>query len=155
VPDLPQKGADARGNIKQPSMKEKMLEHRIRQDCIQCHQLMDPIGFALENFDSIAMWRTEDEGTPINISEVLYDGTRVSGLPDLRQWLVGYSDQFVRVTAEKLLTYALGRGLDHRDMPLVRSIAREAAQNENRFSALVMGIVNSRPFRINVRGSSN
>jgi hypothetical protein len=133
-------------------MREKMLQHRIRPDCVQCHQLMDPIGFTLENFDANGMWRTEDAGRRIDPSEVLYDGTRVTGLADLRQWLAaGYSDQFVQVVAEKLLTYALGRGLDYQDMPLVRSIVREAAHNDNRFSALVMGVVNSRTFRMNVK----
>jgi len=155
VPPLPARAADLSGNAKEPPMREKMLQHRIRQDCIQCHQLMDPIGFTLENFDAIAAWRTDDAGTPIRTSEVLYDGTRVSGVAELRQWLAGYSDHLVQVVVEKLLTYALGRGLSYQDMPLVRSITRRAAAHENRFSTLVMGVVESEPFRMNMKSGSN
>ena len=155
VPALPPRSGDSAGNTKEPTMREKMVQHRIRPDCVQCHRLMDPIGFALENFDAIAMWRTEDAGSPIDASEELYDGTHVNGLADLRKWLVGYSGQFTQVVTEKLLTYALGRGLDYQDMPLVRSIAREGAGHDNRFSVLVMGIVNSRAFRMNVKAASN
>ena len=132
-------------------MRQMMLEHRVRADCIQCHSLMDPIGFSLENFDAIGLWRTDDAGEPIKASETVYDGTKVQGPAGLRQWLVGYSDQFVEVVAEKLLTYALGRGVEYRDMPLVRSIAREAAGNGNRFSALVLGVVKSKPFQMNMK----
>ena len=111
---------------------------------------MDPIGFTLENFDAIALWRTKDAGDPILGKEVLYDGTTVDGPAGLRKWLLGYSDQFMRVTSEKLLTYALGRRLDPEDMPLVRKIAKSAAQNNNRFSALVLGIVESDAFQKNM-----
>ena len=132
-------------------MREKMLEHRVRPDCVQCHRLMDPIGFALENFDAIGLWRSHDEGTPVDASGELFDGAKVDGPAALQQWLAGYSPQFVRVTAEKLLTYALGRGVDYRDMPLVRAIARDAARQDNRFSALVLGIVKSPPFQMNTK----
>jgi hypothetical protein len=151
VPPLMPKAADGRGNGKAPSMRQNMLDHRVRQDCIQCHSLMDPIGFTLENFDAIALWRTSDAGEEIKASETLYDGTKVEGPSGLRKWLVGYSDQFVSVAAEKLLTYALGRGLEPEDMPLVRKITREGARNNNRFSALVMGVVKSEPFRKNMK----
>jgi mono/diheme cytochrome c family protein len=151
VPPLMPKNADSRGNGKAPSMRQNMLDHRVRQDCIQCHALMDPIGFTLENFDAIALWRTDDAGEPIKASETLYDGTKVEGPAGLRKWLVGYSDQFVSVAAEKLLTYALGRGLEPEDMPLVRKITRDAARNNNKFSALVMGVVKSEPFRKNMK----
>lgn len=151
VPPLMPKNADARGNGKAPSMRQNMMDHRVRQDCIQCHSLMDPIGFTLENFDAIALWRTSDAGEEIKASETLYDGTKVEGPAGLRKWLVGYSDQFVSVAAEKLLTYALGRGLEPEDMPLVRRISREGARNNNKFSALVMGVVKSEPFRKNMK----
>jgi hypothetical protein len=120
--------------------------------CVQCHRMMDPIGFSLENFDAIALWRTEDEGIPITKSEVVYDGTTVNGPVGLRNWIVtNYSGQFVQVATEKLMTYALGRGVDYQDMPLVRSIARNAAKNNNRFSELVLGVVKSKPFQMNMK----
>jgi hypothetical protein len=152
VPALKAKPDDP--NAKEPSMRQKMVEHRGRVDCAHCHTLMDPIGFALENFDGIAAWRTSDEGIPVNAADVVYDGTKIDGPAGLRQWLVGYSDQFVEVVAEKLLTYALGRGVEYQDMPLVRSIARDTARNNNRFSMLVAGIVKSKAFQINVKEKS-
>jgi hypothetical protein len=122
---------DSTGNAKEPSMRQKMLDHRVRSDCIQCHSMMDPIGFSLENFDAIAVWRTHDEGTPVDPASQVFDGTKIDGPTGLRKWLMGYSDQFVEVAAEKLLTYALGRGVEYQDMPLVRSIARDAGKTIN------------------------
>jgi hypothetical protein len=113
---------------------------------------MDPIGFTLENFDAIGLWRTEDNGEPVTGSAVLYDGRQVNGPSGLREWVVsGYTDQFVRVVAEKLLTYGLGRGVEAADMPLVRSIVREAQKADYRFSALVLEVVRSRPFQMNMK----
>ena len=93
------------------------------------------------------------DGTPIDATGVLVDGTKVDGVVSLRDVLVRYQDQFVRVVAEKLLTYALGRGVEYPDMPLVRSIVRDAAKDKYRFSSLVMGIVRSAPFQMNTKGS--
>jgi mono/diheme cytochrome c family protein len=150
VPALPPRAADP--NASEPSMRQKMLDHRVRPDCVQCHRLMDPIGFALEPFDGIGVVRTHDEGAPIDASGVLFDTSKVEGPESLRGWLVSrYSDQFVAVATEKLLTYALGRGLDHRDMPLVRAIARQAGRDGARFSSLVLGVVRSDPFQMNVK----
>ena len=154
VPPLPARTSDATGNAREPTMREKMLEHRVRPDCVQCHRLMDPIGFSLENFDGIGLWRSHDEGTPVDASGELYDNTKVSGPDGLRGWLSKYSNQFVAVAAEKLLTYALGRGVEPLDMPLVRAIARDARQQENRFSALVLGVVRSTPFQANMYDES-
>jgi hypothetical protein len=151
VPPLPARAADARGNAHEPTMREKMLEHRVRPDCVQCHRMMDPIGFALENFDAIGLWRSHDEGSPIDASAQVFDNTMVQGPVALRQWVTRYSGQFVRVSIEKLLTYALGRGLEYQDMPLVRSIARDVAQQDNRFSALVLAVVRSAPFQTNTK----
>ena len=126
VPPLPPRPADP--NAKEPTMRKKMEDHRVRSDCTQCHRLMDPIGFALENFDGIGLWRSHDEGQPVDPKATVYDNTPVTGPTSLREWLVkNYSHQFVEVTAEKLLVYGLGRGLEHQDMPLVRAIARDAA----------------------------
>jgi len=151
VPPLPARATDARGNAHEPTMREKMLEHRVRADCVQCHRMMDPIGFALENFDAIGLWRSHDEGSPVDAAAQVFDNTMVDGPVALGQWITGYSGQFVRVSIEKLLTYALGRGLEHQDMPLVRSIARDVAQQDNRFSALVLAVVRSAPFQTNTK----
>jgi mono/diheme cytochrome c family protein len=151
VPPLPPRVTDAAGNAKVPSMRQKMLDHRVRSDCIQCHSMMDPIGFALENFDAIAAWRTQDEGNSVDPTGTMFDGTKVNGPTGVRNWLVGYSDQFVEVTVEKLVTYALGRGVDYQDMPLVRSIAHDAAKNGNKFSTIVLNIVKSKPFLMNMK----
>jgi mono/diheme cytochrome c family protein len=150
VPPLPPRENDARGGA-EPTMRQMMEEHRIRPDCVQCHSMMDPIGFALENFDGIAVWRATDSGQTIDPAGRLFDGTMVDGPRQLREWLVSRSDQFVQVVVEKLLTYALGRGVEYQDMPVVRQIVRQAAANDNRFSALVMGVVDSAPFRTNMK----
>jgi hypothetical protein len=150
VPPLPPRAADP--NAKEPSMREKMLSHRVRQDCVQCHRLMDPIGFALENFDGIGQWRSHDEGSPIDAADQLFDNAKVDGPVGLRTWLTAsYANQFVAVAAEKLLTYALGRGTEYRDMPLVRSITRDVLEQQARFSALVLGVVRSHPFQMNTK----
>jgi hypothetical protein len=152
VPPLKPRNVDATGNLREPTMREKMVDHRVRADCIRCHRLMDPIGFTLENFDGIGLWRTKDEGTPIDNADTVYDGTKISGPQGLRQWIVdGYSDQFVEVAGEKLLTYALGRGVEYGDMPLVRSIARRTEKDGNRLSALVLAVVQSKAFQMNMK----
>jgi hypothetical protein len=133
-------------------MRQKMEQHRVRSDCTQCHRLMDPIGFALENFDGIGLWRSHDEGQPVDPKSTVYDNSPVTGPVSLREWIVkNYTNQFVEVTAEKLLVYGLGRGVEYEDMPLVRSIARDAASNGDRFSSLVLGVVKSRPFQMNTK----
>ncbi len=152
VPALPPRAADATGNAHEPTMRQKMLDHRVRADCIQCHSMMDPIGFALEPFDGVALKRTLDEGQPIDPKSKVFDGTEISGPTGLRNWLVSkYSDQFVEVAAEKLLTYALGRGVEYEDMPLVRSISHDAAKHDNRFSELVLDVVKSKAFQMNMK----
>ena len=148
VPPLPPRAADP--NAKEPTMRKKMEDHRVRPDCVQCHRLMDPIGFALENFDATGYWRTQDEGTPVDPTTQLFDNTKVSTAVQLGDWLSQtYDDQFVTVATEKLLTYALGRGVEYRDMPLVREIAHDVIANKGRFSSMVLGVVKSRPFQMN------
>jgi hypothetical protein len=152
VPALPPRAADATGNAKEPTMRKKMLDHRVRADCIQCHSMMDPIGFSLESFDGVAFKRALDEGQAIDAKSKVFDGTEISGPIGLRRWLVSsYSDQFVEVAAEKLLTYALGRGVEYQDMPVVRSIAHDAEGRGNRFSALVLNVVKSKAFQMNMK----
>ena len=110
---------------------------------------------ALENFDAVGAWRTLEEGVPIDASGQLVDGTKVSGVVDLRNSLMRYSDQFMRVVAEKLLTYALGRGIEEEDMPLVRGIVRQSAGSEYRFSSLALGIVKSPVFQMNMKPAAH
>jgi hypothetical protein len=109
---------------------------------------MDPLGFALENFDAVGAWRTDDQGTPIDASDTLVDGTRVNGPVELRQALLRQPEMFVTALTEKLLTYALGRGIDHDDMPAVRAIVRGASGEDYRFGAIVLGIAKSVPFQM-------
>ena len=122
--------------------------HRANEPCASCHKLMDPIGFALENFDAVGAWRANDLDAKVDPSGQLYDGTQMNGPVALRNALVARSDLFVRSLTVKLLTYALGRGVEYYDMPAVRLIERESAANNYRFSSLVMGIVKSTPFQM-------
>jgi hypothetical protein len=151
VPVLMPKPSDSRGNAKALSMRQSMLDHRVREDCIRCHALMDPLGFTLENFDAIGLWRTEDAGEKILASEEMYDGVKVEGPAGLKKWVLSYSDQYVRVATERLLTYGLGRGVESQDMPLIRKIVRDSARSNYRFSSLVLGVVKSEPFRKNMK----
>ncbi len=130
------------------SVRERMEQHRRNPVCAGCHKIMDPIGFALENFDLTGRWRETDGATRIDASGQLVDGTRLDGPASLRQALLARSDVFIDTLTEKLLTYATGRGLKYYDMPVVRRIARDAAGRDNRFSALVVGIVKSAPFQM-------
>ena len=155
-PDVPSLMENQPGE-KPRTMRERMAQHRANPTCAGCHKLMDPIGFALENFDAVGAWRTNEAGGPIDASAELPDGTGVSGAVSLRSALVKRPDVFVTTMTEKMLTYALGRGLTYRDMPAVRAIVRDAAGQQYRFSAVVLGIVNSAPFRMRMgseRGGS-
>ena len=143
--------ADTAGNTKAPTMRQMLETHRKNPTCSACHKIFEPVGIALENFDAVGAWRTHDEGAPIDASGVLVDGTKLDGVTSLRTALVGYSDQFVRVVAEKLLTYALGRGVEYQDMPTVRSIVRASVPTNYRFSSLILGIVKSEPFQMNMK----
>ena len=132
------------------TMRERMEEHRQNPVCAGCHKIMDPIGLSLENFDAVGAWRTRDGGTlgsPINASGELLDGTKVDGVVTLRQALIRNPEIFVGTVTEKLMTYALGRGLAYYDMPTVRAIVRDTAPKGYRFSSIVLGIVNSTPFQ--------
>ncbi len=152
-PDVPALKGNEEGQ-KPRSMREQVEEHRKNPACSGCHRLMDPIGFALENFDAVGAWRTKDVGVPIDASGELADGTKVSGAETLRQALVNRSDVFVSTMTEKLLTYALGRGLDYHDMPVVRTIVRDASRQDHRFSSIVLGIVSSGPFQMRTRAET-
>jgi hypothetical protein len=146
-PDVPAL-AEATGDSKPLTMRERMEKHRANPACAVCHTRMDPLGFALENFDAIGGWRTTEAGSPIDASGALPDGTRFEGAPGLRKVLLGRRDEFVLNVTNKLLTYALGRGVEYYDAPAVRSILREAAPNDYRWSSLITGIVKSTPFQM-------
>jgi hypothetical protein len=139
------------------TLREQMTRHRANAPCSGCHKIMDPIGFALENFDADASWRVNqggEGGVPIDARVTLFDGQDVSGPDGLRTALLRYSPQFVRMFSEKLMTYAVGRGLTYTDMPTVRAIAGNAGRAQNRFSALVLGVVRSNQFQMRVKATS-
>jgi hypothetical protein len=142
---------EASRGSKPRTLREQMEAHRANPACASCHRLMDPIGFALENFDAVGAWRTRDAGSPIDASGQLTDGTNVDGVVSLRQALMKRPEVFVGTFTEKLLTYALGRGLDYRDRPAVRAIVRDAAAADYRFAAVVTAIARSAPFQMRMK----
>jgi mono/diheme cytochrome c family protein len=130
------------------SVRDRMADHRANPVCAACHSMIDPAGFALENFDAVGRWRDVDEALqPIDAAGALPDGTKFSGLAEFRNALAAHPERFVRTLTERLLTYALGRGVTYYDAPAMRTVAREAAQNDYRFSSMILGIVNSLPFQ--------
>ena len=141
---------------KPKSVRERMENHRRNPACASCHRMIDPAGLALENFDAVGAWRTRDggtRGTPIDASGQLVDGTPINGVNELRAALVRDPNVFVQALTERLLTYALGRGLTAADMPAVRTIARDAQRENYRFSSVVLGIVRSVPFQMRIKGT--
>jgi hypothetical protein len=132
-------------------MKQQMEMHQTAPTCASCHNIFEPVGIALENFDAVGAWRTLDEGLPIDATGVLADGTKLDGPVTLRNAIVRRSDQFVSVIVEKMLTYALGRGIEYQDMPVVRGIMRDAEPTEYKFSSIILGIVKSDAFQMNMK----
>ena len=128
------------------SVRQRLAEHRANVACAGCHSLMDPVGFSLENFDAIGRWRTFEEGVPIDASGGLPDGSTFTGVSGLEEGLRNRPELFVGALTEKLLTFALGRGIETYDAPAVRRIVREARAQDYRFSSIILGIVNSTPF---------
>jgi len=146
-PNVPPLKEKASGE-KPRTMREQMAEHRSNPACANCHKMMDSIGFALENFDAVGAWRDKEADAAIDASGELADGSRVNGVMELRQALLKSPDVFVGTMTEKMLTYALGRGVDYGDMPAIRAIVRDAARDKYKFSSIVMGIVRSMPFQM-------
>jgi hypothetical protein len=130
------------------SIRERIAEHRKNPACSGCHQLMDPVGFSLENYDAVGRWRTVDDGKAIDVSGSLPDGSKFDGVSGLQQALLSRPENFATTLTDKLLTYALGRGVEPYDAPAVRKIVRDAGNNEFRFSSFILGIVNSTPFQM-------
>jgi len=140
---------EPKGGALPPTIRERLAQHRTNAVCSTCHSAIDPLGFALENFDAIGGWRTRDEsGKPVDASASLVSGATFRGLSGLRALLLEDPDQFPRTLTAKLLAYALGRRLEYYDRPAVRQIVRDAAANDYRWSSLVMGIVKSRAFQM-------
>ena len=135
------------GTSEPTSLRERMAAHRSNPVCASCHRRMDPMGFALENFDGIGKWRDEDDGIPIETVTVLPDGTTIDSPQRFREVLL-HGDEFVMTVTERLLTFALGRGVDYYDAPTVRQLVRDMARDGYRWSSLVLGIVNSQPFQM-------
>jgi hypothetical protein len=149
VPEL-EETSDGGGTL---SIRDRLAAHRANPSCASCHALMDPLGFALENFNAVGVWRTiDDTGLRIDASGALPDGTPFAGIDEFRAALEN-SDLFVATLTEKLLTYGLGRGVEAYDQPAVRAIVRGAAASDYRFSALILGIVQSPPFQLRRAGT--
>ena len=147
-PDVP--SLQENKDVQRLTMRQRLEQHRTNPACGGCHNRMDPLGFALENFDAIGKWRTTsgDANTPIDVSAALPDGAKFQGAAELRKILLSHSEEFAMTITEKLLTYALGRGVEYYDAPAVRRITREAARSDYRWSALILGIVKSAPFQM-------
>jgi hypothetical protein len=143
VPPLP----DVQG-AKPLTMRARMEQHRANPVCAACHKVMDPLGLALENFDAVGAWRSEDNGERIDAAGQLTDGTKIDGVTGLREALLKRPGVLATTTAEKLLTYALGRGLEPEDMPTVRAIVHQAERDGYRFATLIEGVAKSSPFQM-------
>lgn len=160
-PPEPPPGVEANIDVTVPqgsgaalSVRQRLEAHRENPSCAGCHDIIDPIGFALENFDLVGKWRVENESGPVDASAQLWDGTQLFGAQQLREALLERKELFVQALTEKLMTYALGRVLDYSDLPTVRSIVDSAATGEYRFEALVQGIVASQSFQLRVQDAA-
>jgi len=149
VPPLPENADLRTGHVAKPlSVRERMQEHRTNEPCKSCHQMMDPIGFTLENFDAVGVWRTNDSGFPIDPTGKMFDGSKLDGPVSLREAVLRHSDSYVTTFAENMMAYGLGRIIDYRDEPFVRTVVKEAAKNDDHFSSFILGIVKSMPFQM-------
>ncbi|HWF08423.1 MAG TPA: DUF1592 domain-containing protein [Bryobacteraceae bacterium] len=145
---------DNEAGAKKLSLRERMEAHRADATCAGCHKVMDPLGFSLENFDAVGQWRNNDDGTQIDPSGTLFNGAKVDGPVALRKMLLANPDVFAKVLTEKLMTYALGRGVEYSDMPTVRGILADAGKSDYKFASIVLGIVKSTPFEMKEKQST-
>jgi hypothetical protein len=144
LPDVPAlKDNTVAANL---SVRERLAEHRANAACATCHDMIDPVGFALENFDAVGRWRTTEEGKAVDASGGLPDGRKFSSVSGLEEGLLNRPEIFVGTLTEKLLTFALGRGVEYYDGPAIRKIVREAQRADYRFSSIIVGITQSTPF---------
>jgi len=151
VPIVEPSQGDNAGNASVPSLREWMEEHRSNPACQSCHKLMDPIGFALESFDATGRYRVEENGKALETAGTLYDGFEVQSAADLNRFLLNYQESMARNVVQKLLTYALGRGMDYQDMPLVRKVQSRARADDYRFQTLIAEVVRSEAFLSNTK----
>jgi hypothetical protein len=147
VPELEEN--DAAGDARSISVREQMEMHRASPACMSCHQVIDPIGLALENFDVTGQWRIKDRGVLVDPSGYLYDGSQLDGPDGLREALLRYSDAVLTNFTVNLMSYAIGRRVEYYDMPTVRSIVRHAAANDYRMTSFILGVVRSMAFQSN------
>jgi hypothetical protein len=147
-PNVPALKTEANDTGKPLTMRQAMEAHRANPVCASCHARMDPIGFAMDNFDAVGQWRTSDAGQAIDGSGVLPDGTKFNGVAELKKALLRHPEQFVETVAEKLLMYGISRNVQYYDQPAVRAIVRQAASSNYSFAALVLGVVKSAPFQM-------
>jgi hypothetical protein len=133
------------------SVRDQLELHRQNQPCASCHRVIDPPGFALENFNSVGQWRTVDNGMKVDADGVLADGSRLNGPVELRDAILRRPEAFAFLVTERMMVYALGRGLEPADMPVVRRIVKKAGQNNYRLSTIVSEIINSAPFQMRTR----
>ena len=148
LPDVPAlKDNTVAANL---SVRDRLAAHRVNAACASCHNLMDPIGFSLENFDAVGRWRTLEEGKPVDASGGLPDGSQFSSVAGLEKGLLKRPDVFVGTLTEKLLTFALGRGVEYYDGPAIRKIVRDAQATDYRLSSIILGITQSTPFTLRV-----
>jgi hypothetical protein len=153
-PDVVPPFEEDAGAAKPKSVRERMEQHRRNPACASCHRMIDPAGLALENFDATGAWRTRDGGTrgaPVDATGQLVDGTQINGVVELRAALLREPETFVRTLTEKLMTYAVGRGLTATDMPAVRTVVRDTARDQYRFSSVILEIVRSVPFQMRTK----
>jgi len=143
VPDL-----DKAGSTEGLSVRERMVKHRANPACAGCHSRMDPIGFAMENFDAIGRWRDQDAGNPIDASGVFPGGEKFDGMAGLKAALLSHPEEFVSTITEKLMMYGVGRNVQYYDQPAIRAIIKQAARNNYTFASLVLGVVESAPFQM-------
>jgi hypothetical protein len=155
-PDVPALKTENDATGKPLTMREAMVQHRANAVCASCHARMDPLGFAMENFDALGSWRTRSgSDSAIDATGVLPDGTRFDGITGLRQVLLSRRDQFAMTVVEKLMTYALGRGVEYYDAPAIRAITRDAASSEYKLSSLILGVIKSTPFQMRAHTAAN
>jgi hypothetical protein len=146
--DVPALKVEKEGTNKALPLREAMIQHRANPACYSCHARMDPIGFAMENFDAVGRWRDTDAGSPIDASGVFPDGVKFEGMAGLKKALLSHPEEFVSTVAEKLLMYGIGRNVQYFDQPAVRAIVKAGGADNYTFSSLVLGVVNSVPFQM-------
>ncbi len=151
VPALPENT----DGVQPRTVRDRLEAHRKNAVCASCHKPMDPLGFALENFDPVGRWRDVADGYPVDSSGSLLNGTVLAGVTGLRKYVVAHRDDFVNILTQKMLTYAVGRELEYYDLPAVRKIARSAATDGDRWSSIYLGIVKSPPFQMTVSSNAN